>query len=172
MTERPQGLWLWVAKPDYTQDYDGADREELEPGYESPEDGWWTCDEATRDGDLALLYRTAPFSEVHWLLKTCGNRYSIANDLVARREGWRWGTAYEVLASFPNTITFSEMANSQPLMRWDAIDRKLHGGDEHPGAWPVPMVYWRTLITRLISRNPRTKAIVAKHMRPSPSWLV
>ena len=74
------------------------------------------------------------------------------------------------LAGFENAITFSEMANSQALMRWDAIEQKLHGGAEHPGAWPVPMVYW-SANDETHQRNPNTKAICAGHTRPTPNWL-
>jgi hypothetical protein len=173
MSDHTQGLWLWVAHPEHTQESDGSDRLELEPEYKSRRDVWWTCSEETRSGDLVLLYRTAPYSEVHWLLKTHGTRYSIDRDPTARREGWRWGTAYEVLASFDNTVTFAEMSNSQPLARWDAIDRNLQGGHvpDEPGVWPVPTVYWRAMVTRLIRRNPQTKAVFANRLDPTPDWL-
>lgn len=173
MSNHTQGLWLWVAHPEHTQESDESDRPELEPGYKSRRDDWWTCGEETRPGDLALLYRTAPYSDVRWLVKTHGDRYSIAHDPTARQEGWRWGTAYEVLASLDNTITFAEMSNSQPLARWDAVDRNLHGGHVHdePGVWPVPMAYWRAMVTRIISRNQATRAVFAKHMHPTPGWL-
>jgi hypothetical protein len=170
MIERPQQLWLWVSRPEYTQDEDDdeLDRDVLEPGYKSPAGGWWSCDEQTGNGDLALLYRTAPFSEVHWLIKTRGASYSIEHDPVARREAWKWGTDYEVLASFHNTITFAEMSNSQPLMRWDAVTKNLHG---QKGSWSVPMVYWRAMVTRIISRNSGTEAVFKQHTRPTPNWL-
>jgi len=118
--------------------------------------------------DLALLYRTAPHSDVRWLLKTHGERYSLAHDAAARKEGWRWGTDYEVLAKFTRSITFGELSTAQNLARWDAVARNLHG--EH-GVWPVPMVYWRALATRIISRNPGAQAAFASGMVPTPNWL-
>jgi hypothetical protein len=170
MADRRQGLWLWVAHPEYTQDGSGhgPDRAELQPGYRSARGGWWSCGEETRDGDLALLYRTAPHSDVRWLLRAHGEPYSLAHDAVARKEGWRWGTDYEVLAGFSGSITFAELSAAQTLSRWDAVTRNLHG--QH-GVWPVPMVYWRALVTRIVSRNPATKTVFAQSMVPTPAWL-
>lgn len=163
-------MWLWVARPKYTQEGSdhGPDRDILGPGYVSERGGWWSCDESTCDGDLALLYRTSPYSEVRWLMKTLGDPYSIEDEPTAQREGWTCGSDYEVLARFETTITFAEMANSQPLNRWDAIDRNLHGAH---GAWPIPMVYWRALATRILSRNPGARSAFADHMQPTPEWL-
>jgi hypothetical protein len=167
MTERPQGLWLWVARPEYTQadSTHGPGRAVVEPGYVG---GRWRCAQDPRDGDLALLYRPAPNSEVRWLLKARGPRYSIADDPVAQSEGWEWGTDYEVLARFDRTITFAEMSTSQPLSRWDAVSRKLHGEKR---VWPAPMAYWRALVARTGSRNTGATALFAEHMRPRPDWL-
>jgi hypothetical protein len=170
MTEQPQGLWLWVSHPKYTQDEHDPllDRDILEPGYKAEPGDWWSCDEQTRNGDLALLYRTSPLTEVHWLLKTHGTRYRIDDKPGVPPELGKWGTDYEVLDSFHNTITFSEMSTSQPLERWDAVIQNLHG---RHGSWPVPMVYWRAMVTRIISLNPHASAIFTQHMDPTPKWL-
>jgi hypothetical protein len=127
-----------------------------------------------RPGDLALLYRTAPFGEIRWLLKTHGDPCSLANDQVARLKGWKWGTGYEVLASFQTALTFGEMRSSKVLARWDAVIRKLHGGHvpDEKGVWPVPRACWKAMIWRLVNRNPEVRAIVAAHMRPTPDWLI
>ncbi len=162
-----QGLWLWVAKPRYTQDSDDplADSPRLRVGCI---DGWWSCHADTKLGDLAFLYRTSPFSEVRWLLRVAGNVRSIRDEPEAQREGWDWGCDYEVLARFERTVTFAELSQTQPLSRWDAVSRKLHG---EKGAWPAPMVYWRAVASRLMSRNPEAREAFAAHMHPMPPWL-
>lgn len=180
--ERRQGRWLWVSKPRYTQDeWDSTlERDELEPGYRSfskpddPDRGWWSCDPSTKPGDLALLYRTSPTSEVRWVLRTEGAVMDVRNDPGAQREGFSWGVAYEVLARFDRTVTFREMSLTSPLDRWDAIVRKLHGKsdpDGEKGVWLVPIGPWKALVKRLVSRNPETRDVFLKYERPTPDWL-
>jgi len=48
--------WLWVTRPDYYLDEDGCDREDLDPTLGADSDGWWTCNKATKEGDLVLLW--------------------------------------------------------------------------------------------------------------------
>lgn len=129
---------------------------------------YWTCDERTNGWDLALVYVTAPFSEVRWLFRADDAARSLENDPVAQQEGWTHGCAYTVLDRFEKTVTFQEMRQAQQLARWDAIGRKLHG--EH-GAWPVPMTHWRQLVRRIIGRNPGARASFVANMRPVPEWL-
>lgn len=167
MDPQPQQFWLWVAHPRFTQDEhdDSQDREDLSPGNVGD---YWSCDEATRPGDLALLYVTARFSEVRWLMRAEDWAYPLEDDPVAQREGWTHGCEYRVLERFEQTLGFQELRHSQQLARWDAIHRSLHG--EH-GTWPVPMAYWRPLVRRLIGRNPESRAVFAANMRPVPDWL-
>jgi hypothetical protein len=157
-----QQLWLWVAKPAYTQD--PLDQTRDRPDMEEP--GWWTCHEDTKRGDLALLYVTAPFSEVRWLIRTeteNSELVDLRDDPDAQAEGWEWGTEYTVLARFSETVTFTEMRETQTLKNWDAIARKLRG---EKGSWPVPKAYWKALQKRLVSRNPETERAFLDNMRP------
>ncbi len=75
--ERDRAYWVWVTRPEYYLDADGTPRDDLDPVL-SPglsADGWWTCHEETRAGDLALLYRTGPMSDVAYVLEaTSGAR--------------------------------------------------------------------------------------------------
>jgi len=159
-----QQLWLWVAQPKYTQDE--ADDTRDRPDMADLE--WWTCHEDTQRGDLALLYVTARFSEVRWLVCTDSDELiDVRNDPVAQAEGWEWGTEFTVLARFDATVTFSEMRETQTLKNWDAIARKLHGAK---GSWPVPRVYWEVLARRLVSRNRGARTAFRDNMRPRPDW--
>ncbi len=152
----------------------------LEPGYRSfvepgdPDRGWWTCDPSTQAGDLALLYRTSPYKEVRWLLRAEGRVLDVSDDAAAQREGFSWGVAYEVLARFDSTVTFAEMSLTRPLDRWEAVTRMLHGRsdpDGEKGVWPVPLGAWRSLVKRLVSRNPETRDAFMDYERPAPTWL-
>jgi hypothetical protein len=60
--------WLWVARPDIYLDEDGNEWGGLEPSDGFTKDEWWTCHKDTRRGDLILLWRTAPKSDIGYLI--------------------------------------------------------------------------------------------------------
>lgn len=62
-------FWVWVTTPEFYAEEDGADRADLDPEFEQSNDGWWTCHERTQPGDLVLLYRTAPRSDLAYLFE-------------------------------------------------------------------------------------------------------
>ena len=61
--------WLWVVRPEFYAEPDGSDLD-LGPNYpyRGP-DSWWTCHRDTQPGDLVLLYRTAPKSDIAFLFE-------------------------------------------------------------------------------------------------------
>ena len=166
-----QQFWLWVAKPKYTQDPADSTRDRPDmmgaPTMDAP-DGWWTCHEDTERGDLALLYVTAPFCEIRWLIRTESKQLiDLRNDPIAQAEGFGdWGTEYTVLYRFDETITFAEMRG--PLTNWDAITRRLRG---NKGSWPMPKAYATILGRRLVSRNAESRDAFLDNLRCRPDWL-
>ncbi len=66
--------WVWVAGPESYGDLDEGDAEALDPASGVGGDGsWWTCHADTRQGDLVVLYRTAPRSDVAYLLEAASD---------------------------------------------------------------------------------------------------
>ncbi len=62
--------WVWVTKKEYYLDENGRDTETLDPASGYGSDGsWWTCHVDTKPGDLVVLYRTAPKSDIAYLLR-------------------------------------------------------------------------------------------------------
>jgi len=170
-----QQFWLWVAKPKYTQDPADSTRDRpdmMDAPITDATPGWWTCHEDTKRGDLALLYATAPSSEIRWLIRTESEHeqlIDLRNDQDAQAEGFGdWGTEYTVLYRFDETITFGEMRETQTLRNWDAITRRLRG---NKGSWPIPKAYANILGSRLVKRNPESRAAILDNLRCRPDWL-
>ena len=144
MEPRRKQCWLWVTHLRFAQDENDPNRDRPDLGPGSTVD-YWTCHKDHRAGELALLYVTAPFSEVRWLLRAEFDARSVERDAAAQREGWTHGCAYIVLERFEKPVTFQELRQDQQLARWDAISRNLEG---ELGAWAVPPRHWERLRRR------------------------
>ena len=85
MKENSRQYWLWVTRPEYYFDENGRDRADLDPASGVASDGWWTCHPDAKRGDLVLLWRTSPKSDIGYLIQVESDAYSIAEDNI---EGW------------------------------------------------------------------------------------
>ncbi len=65
--------WVWVTRPEFYLDDSGDERADLAPGGQELGEGWWTCHPDTRTGDLILLYRTAPKSDISYLFEAASD---------------------------------------------------------------------------------------------------
>jgi hypothetical protein len=72
--------WVWITRNEYCLDGDGSDAASLDPASGLGGDGsWWTCHADTRPGDLILLYRGAPKSEIAYLLEARSNPWKLGD---------------------------------------------------------------------------------------------
>ncbi|RLJ68210.1 endonuclease NucS domain-containing protein [Sulfurisoma sediminicola] len=64
-------FWVWVTSKSYYEDEDGNDPAYLDPKLDPTErsDDWWTCHKDTKAGDLILLYRSRPKSDLAFLME-------------------------------------------------------------------------------------------------------
>lgn len=69
--------WIWIASRDSYLEEDGNDRAALEPTGGKGSGGWWTCHKDTRPGDLILLYRKAPKSDIAYLLEATSQPWAL-----------------------------------------------------------------------------------------------
>lgn len=122
-----QQFWLWVTKPEYYLDDEGNERADLEPGYPIEADRWWTCHRDTRAGDLALLWRTYPKSDIGYLMQAIGDARPIADDAHASEQGWKYGCAFRVLYKFPYPVTLHRLKAVPYLQEWPALRRNFQG---------------------------------------------
>jgi hypothetical protein len=64
-----RNYWVWVTKPEFYSEPDGSEPAYLRPEGPVDESGWWTCHKDTKPGDLVVLYRTAPRSDIAYLFE-------------------------------------------------------------------------------------------------------
>ncbi len=98
--------WLWITTPEFYANKDGDDRTDLRAGSKGD---WWTCAKGTRRNDLALVWRTAPRSDIGYLLRAETNAFPLHKDRFASRRGWFHGCAYRVLYKFRNPIALAKL---------------------------------------------------------------
>ena len=73
MTSEAQN-WVWIASKESYLDANGNDAEHLDPASGLGGEGlWWTCHKDTKPGDLVLLYRTAPQSDIAYLFEAASD---------------------------------------------------------------------------------------------------
>jgi hypothetical protein len=157
--------WVWVTTPEYYAEPDGSDRKDLEPGQEG---GWWTCHRDTRQGDLVLLYRTAPRMDFGYLFRAESNAYSITDDPSARQRGWDYGCDYSVLYKFENPLTLDDLRRDQSMNAWGAFRANFRRR-----VYAIPEPVWQRLISQIskgesgfVEFLDRNKLLRAKHVPP------
>lgn len=116
--EQGRRYWLWVTTPEYYLDEDGNDQECLDPESNVDSDGWWTCNKATKEGDLVILYRAKLKKDLAYLIQTESDAYSIADD---NDEGWDYGCDYRVLYKFKNPIHIKELRKDPYFDDWPPL---------------------------------------------------
>jgi hypothetical protein len=144
-----RGHWVWVTRPEYYLDEDGNDRSDLDPGLGYEPGGWWTCHKDTEEGDLVLLYRTAPKSDIAYLIETRSPAYSLRDDEHATERGWTYGCDYEVVEKFQEPLSLAQMKGDPTLGDWGvlkALQRSVYA---------VPPDIWNPLLDRLSEDRPR-----------------
>jgi hypothetical protein len=111
------GYWVWVTRPEVYLDDDGEERHDLDPerGYRS---GWWTCRPETKEGDLIVLYRTAPKSDIAYLIMARSDAYSLLDEPFAAENGWKYGCDHEFIEKFERPLSLAEMKADPKLDGW------------------------------------------------------
>lgn len=126
-TVRTRKYWFWVTRPEYYLDENGEEHAELDPNTPFDPDIWWTCHERTQAGDLILLYRTSPKSDIRYLIRAESDAHPIADDHYALEQGWSYGCSYRVLYRFENPLTFREIGLNPYLRELPAYKRRFQG---------------------------------------------
>ena len=156
MVKKDRNYWVWVTHPDYYLDEDGEPRESLEPGH-GIEEGWWTCHKNTRAGDLVLLYRTAPKSDIAYLLRAEDNASSLVGDPGVGDHNWGYGCAYRSLYRFGTPLTYRAMKDDPYLDDWPALRDRFQRS-----AFAIPPPISRHLSSVLSHHCPEYSKALAK----------
>jgi hypothetical protein len=140
--------WLWVTHPEYYLGEDGSPREDLEPGYDTG-DGWWTCSKDTKAGDLVLLYRTSPMSDIAYFIQAQSDAFPLSDDDYARDHGWAYGCEYQSLFRFEAPVTIGQIKDDAALEDWPALRGRFQGK-----AFVIAPDIWQRLTQLLSDSNP------------------
>lgn len=146
MPDDGRQYWLWVIKPQYYLEDDGTDRESLDPEDNYDPGGWWTCNKATKEGDLILLYRAKLKKDIKYLILAESDAYSIADD---NDEGWDYGCDYQVLYKFENPVHIKDLRMDPSYDDWGPLRCSFQGS-----SFRISDEYWEGLKQKAASLNP------------------
>jgi hypothetical protein len=138
--------WVWSTRPDFYAESDGSDRLDLEPTADHEPAGWWKCDEATRRGDLVLVYRTAPRKDLRYLFEAQSDAYPLAHR-VAPSGGY--GCDYRVLHKLDPGISLAELRADPVTGTWQPVRVNFRRSQR------VPPEVWERLAATIAERDPR-----------------
>lgn len=155
--------WLWVTRPQYYLNKFGEDRDDLDPSNNEDTSGYWTCHRNTRRGDLILLWRTRPKSDVGYLLQAKSDAYSIVDDSYAQTSGWEYGCDYLPLFKFQCPLTISEIRNDPYLLDWRALRCQFQ-----KSFFEIAPEIWGQLVRRLSENNSGLKRVLKKVQSDQP----
>jgi len=126
-----RNYWVWITKPEYYQGLDQLFNEESSSA--SDDLGWWTCHKDTQAGDLVLVYRTSPKSDVAYLLEAKTDARILEEPAP---EGTILESRYEALAARAcsedpqaKALTHKIQALNEEM---EALDSELEGALEEP----------------------------------------
>lgn len=141
--------WIWIWRPNYYLDDQGNEAPFLDPAYcGAPHYG--TCHLDTEPGQLVILYRTSPLTDVAYLLRTTGP--ALVNEEWQPDRGvkgdWTYMAKFEVLARVEPTLKLSELRACRDLEDLGALRRNMWGTafkiDAHHSK-----ALWKLLLGRL-----------------------
>jgi len=116
-----RNLWIWVTKPEYYEEDEGVDRMELDPFYVGGKTTW-SCDENTKIGDIVLIYRTRPRSDIAYLLVVLGDAEEQDEDST-----WPYMCDARVIWKFDKALTIQALRDNQNLTDWSILKRQFQG---------------------------------------------
>ena len=146
MPDDGRQYWLWVVGPQYYLEDDGTDRESLDPENNYDPGGWWTCNKATKEGDLVFLYRAKLKKDIGYLILAESDAYSIADD---NDEGWDYGCDYQVLYKFGNPVHIKDLRSDPSYDDWGPLRCSFQGT-----SFKISDEYWTSLNQLAAAKNP------------------
>jgi hypothetical protein len=99
----------------------------------------WRANRHTKKGDLVLVYRSAPYSDIAYVFLAADNAFR--TDKQTRNWKWKWGINITGGRRLPRSITLKEIKANKALGYWSRVpfplgimDRSRDLKDE--GIWP------------------------------------
>jgi hypothetical protein len=138
--------WIWIARPEFYAEPDGTERMDLDPSADFEPRGWWRCDEATRRGDLVLLYRTAPRSDIRYVIEVESDAYPLEHHRAAPPGAY--GCDYRVVHKLDPPVSLAHLRADPVTARWTAVRGNFKQRTT------VPPEVWDRLATIIAHRDP------------------
>jgi len=141
-TRHGRRYWLLVSRPEYFAELEEAatDGAVLE----------WSVPGELRPGDLVLLYRTRPASDISYVLRA---QERARPDLI-----WKWVANFHPCLPLGKPLKLKELRAAPRLANWTALRRNFQG---QLGNFSIPPPIWRVLRSMLLRRNPELRRLLA-----------
>ena len=148
MAQGNRQYWLWVSTPEYYEEYDGSDREYLEPGVYC--DGW-TCHKNTKKGDIILLYRAKKRKDFAHIICAEEDARSAPYDYRTNGKGWAYSCSCRTVIKLKHPITLQDLRKQKSFFwaQWGAYRMSFMGT-----AFEIPSDVWEELISIAKQKNP------------------
>ncbi len=110
----------------------------------------WASSKDTRKGDIVLMYRGFPHSDIAYIFKAKGD----AHDDEYYRKKWRNACAVDIheKISIPQTIKIDEMRKNPILRKWGVVRKNFRGS-----FFEVPPKEWNEIKRLILEKNPELK---------------
>jgi hypothetical protein len=150
-----RNYWLWITTPEYYCDDDTCDhsaeeecdRQGLEPSNRFH--AWWTCCKKSSRGDLVFFYRTAPKSDIAYLIEIGSQSSPVPKSIRREYPSWKFRCDYRVVHKFDNELHFKDMLADPILSEWPLLRAHFQGVSK-----AIPGRYWWRINELLIGQNP------------------
>jgi len=145
-------VWIYVVDGRNWQDLADLDAR----GFDT-----WAANRNTAAGDLILMYRTKPYSDIAYVFR------ALSNSRRSRpRRGWPWKNEIDIGDGYrlQRAITLRELKRSSQFRGWSFIQRHGQQGVMRRSRDIVAQGYWPQLRRLLISRGGSFR----EHLLPQP----
>jgi hypothetical protein len=109
-------------------------------------------------GDLSLLWRTRPCSDIGYLLQAQSDAYLLEDIEFAQSQGWSYGCDYKPVFKFTQPLSIAEIRADPYLENWNALRANFQ-----KLSFPFELSVW-TRVNRLLKSNNRGYAAALKEV--------
>jgi hypothetical protein len=138
--DRKRNVWLYMVDGRNDEDLAILDAE----GFDT-----WRGNPGTKAGDLVLMYRSAPYSDIAYIFVAAGDAHKTSPS-----RHWKWKSAVDLGDGFRlrRVIKLDELKNESSLKGWDFL--KIQRGATSRKADLQEQGVWRGLRSMLEARDP------------------
>ena len=145
---RKRKVWLYMVSGQRHEDLAILDTQ----GFDT-----WRGNPATKAGDLVLMYRTAPYSDIAYVFVAVGDAHKTTPS-----RSWDWKNGVDLGDGFRlrRVIKLDELRHEPSLKGWDFLDNQR--GATSRKADLREQGVWRGLRNMLVSRDPGLRAYLKR----------